>query len=164
MSMQQIIDAVRGLDGALVVQPGPGDDVPEIAWGDAFFFFAPDGRMPDRTQPYATIVTKDYPDDAASHLGAPDRWRVNVHVDRATFRDLTGEDPRDLARPREFAAADVVNPHPVYGPLGWICVVTPGEGTTDLVLRLLRTAHDAARTRAERRDATGAARGHSSGP
>lgn len=156
MSMQQIIDAVRGFDGALVVQPQPGDGTPEIAWGDMFFYFAPDGRVPERTQPYATIVTKDYPDDTASALDAPDRWRVNIHVDRATFRELTGEDARGLARPRNFAAADVVNPHPVYGTLGWICVVTPAERTTGIVLRLLRAAHDAAGARGERRAATGA--------
>ena len=57
MSMQQIIDEVQGLDGALVVLPGPGDGTPELAWGDAFFYFAPDGRMPQHTQPYGTIVT-----------------------------------------------------------------------------------------------------------
>jgi hypothetical protein len=154
MSMQQIIDAVRGFEGSLVVQPGPADDAPEVAWGDSFFYHAPAGRMPERTQPYATIVTKDYPDDTASELGGPDRWRVNIHVARDAFHDVTGEDPRALSRPRDFAAADVVNPHPVYGSLGWICVVTPAERTTGTVLRLLREAHDRARARAERRDAT----------
>lgn len=155
MSMQQIIDAVRGFDGALVVQPRSGDDMPEIAWGDSFFYDAPDGRMPERTQPYATIVTKDYPDDTASELDGPDRWRVNIHVDRTTFRELVGEDPHELSRPRDFAAVDVINPHPVYGALGWVCVVTPTERTMGTVLRLLREAHDAARARASRRTATG---------
>ncbi len=156
MSMQQIIDAARGFDGALVVQPRPGDGTPELAWGDAFLHSAPEGRMPGRTQPYATIVTKDYPDDRASRLDAPDRWRVNIHLDRETFRELTGEEPRSLTRARDVAAADVVNPHPVYGALGWICVVTPSERTMDTVLRLLREAHDAARARAIRRTGIGA--------
>jgi hypothetical protein len=149
--MQQIIGAVRGFDGSLVVQPGPDDDAPEVARGDSFFYYAPDGRMPERTQPYATIVTKDYPGDAESGLGAPDRWRVNIHVDRTTFRELVGEDPHRLSRPRDVAAADLVNPHPVYGALGWVCVVMPAERTMATVLRLLRQAHDAARARAERR-------------
>lgn len=151
MSMEQIIDEVRGLDGALVVVPGPSSGTPEIAWGDAFFYYAPDGEMPQHEQPYGTIVVKDYPDDAASELDAPGRWRVNVHVDRATFRRLTGEEPRSLTRPRDFAAADVFNPHPVYGALGWICVVDPGEQTADTVVQLLREAHDASRARFERR-------------
>ena len=112
--------------------------------------------MPQHVQPYGTIVTKDYPDDTASDLDASDRWRVNVHVDRATFRRLTGEEPRTLAQPRDYAAADVFFPHPVYGSLGWVSVVNPGEQTTDAVLHLLHDAHDAARARAERRREAGA--------
>lgn len=68
MSMEQIIATVRGFEGALVVAPEPDGDFPEIAWGDAFFYYAPDGRIPRTTQPYGTIVTKDYPDDSASDL------------------------------------------------------------------------------------------------
>ncbi|WP_398979228.1 DUF6194 family protein [Streptomyces sp. I05A-00742] len=45
-------------------------------------------------------------------------------------------------------------PHPVYGALGWISVVNPGERTTDIVVRLLRGAHDAARARFARRHAS----------
>ncbi|MER6692331.1 DUF6194 family protein [Streptomyces minutiscleroticus] len=155
--MEQIIATVRGFDGALVVVPEPGGDFPEQAWGDAFFYYAPDGRMPRTTQPYGTIVTKDHPGDTASDLDPPGRWRVNVQVDRATFRELTGEEPRgDGPRtPRDHAAADRVLPHPVYGSLGWVCVVVPGERTTGTVERLLRDAHDAARARFERRHRTG---------
>ncbi|MFD7628245.1 DUF6194 family protein [Streptomyces sp. NPDC059851] len=149
--MEQIIATVRRFDGALVLVPGPGSDFPEPAWGDAFFYYAPDGRVPHRVQPYGTIVTKDHPGDTASDLDPPGRWRVNVHVDRATFRELTGEEPRSLRRPRDHAAVDSVLPHPVYGAVGWICVVNPGERTTDTVVQLLRSAHDAARARFERR-------------
>lgn len=156
MSMEQIIETVRGLDGALVVVPGPGSDAPEVAWGDTFFYYAPDGQMPEHVQPYATIVTKDYPDDTASELDDPDRWRVNIHVDRATFLRLTGEEPRSLSRSRDFAGSDVFNPHPVYGGLGWVSVVNPAEQTGATVERLLREAHEAARSRFERRRETGA--------
>ncbi|MFK4104167.1 DUF6194 family protein [Streptomyces sp. NPDC019531] len=142
--MEQIIATVRGFDGALVVVPGPGGDFPEIAWGDAFFYCAPDGPMPRNTQPYGTIVTKNYPDDQASDLDRPGRWRVNVHVGRTALPGLVG-------REHDLAAADVVLPHPVYGALGWICVVNPGERTAETVVRLLREAHEAARARAARR-------------
>lgn len=144
-SMEQIIKTVRGFDGALVLAPEPGGDLPEIAWGDAFFYYAPDGQVPRATQPYATIVTKNCPGDELSDLDAPDRLRVNVQVDRATFQELTGDSPRD------FAVVDAVLPHPVYAAQNWICVVNPGARTYDTVLRLLRAAHDAARARFERR-------------
>ncbi|MFE3323360.1 DUF6194 family protein [Streptomyces sp. NPDC059176] len=149
--MEQIIATVRGLDGALVVVPGPGDGSPQLVWGDAFFYYAPDGQMPRSVQPYGTIVTKDYPDDTGSDLDPTGRWRVNIHVGRAGFQSLTGEDPRRLSGCYDYAATDAVMPHPVYGALGWVCVVNPGDGSRDVVVRLLRDAHDAARARFERR-------------
>lgn len=145
--MQQIVDHVRTFDGVLVLAPEPGGPFPEIAWGDAFFYYAPDGAVPERTQPYGTIVTKDYPDDRASALDAPDRFRVNIHVGRERAGQLSlGEDP---------AASDALARHPQYGDAGWVSVVDPGSGTAALVLALLREAHDAARARTERRDRSG---------
>src|SRR4029453_13547730 len=96
------------------------------------------------------------PDDTASHLDDPDRGRVSGHGDRETFRRLTGEEPRSLTRPRDHGATDVFNPHPVYGALGWVAVVNPGENTPETIVQLLREAHAAARARFERRLETGA--------
>ncbi|MEV7723107.1 DUF6194 family protein [Streptomyces sp. NPDC087917] len=152
--MEQIIATVRGFDGALVLTPEPGDGSPEIAWGDAFFYYAPDGRMPRNGRPYGTVVVKDQPGDTASDLDPPGRSRVNVQVDRTAFRRLTGEDPRELALPRDHGATDLLMPHPVYGALSWVCVVNPGGRTTDTLLRLLREAHEAARARHARRTET----------
>lgn len=142
--MQEIVDVVRTFEGALVVIPDEGSGSPELAWGDAFFYYAPDGVMPERTQPYGTIVTKDYPDDERSRLDPPDRFRVNIHVGRdqtARIADA-GVDP---------AEPDVFAPHPLYGAAGWVSVVNPGAMTADLVVSLLRDAHEAARARASRR-------------
>lgn len=161
--MEDIITAVRDLPGVFVVAPVEGSDFPELVWGDSFFYYAPDGRMPRNAQPYATVVTKNYPGDIASDLDPPDRRRVNVHVDRETFRQLVGEEPRGGSRTRDgeevrgaartwdHAATDTVTPHPVYGALGWISVVNPGSSTTETLVRVLRLAHEAARLRAERR-------------
>ena len=63
MDLNEIVHAVRALDGVLVLAPDVGSDFPEISWGDFFFYYAPDGEVPLNTQPFATIVTKDYPDD-----------------------------------------------------------------------------------------------------
>ncbi|MBZ2194929.1 DUF6194 family protein [Occultella gossypii] len=151
MNMEQIIDAVHALPGSLVLAPGPGSEFPEVAWGDSFFYYAPDGRVPTNTQPYATIVTKDYPDDSASHLDQAGRWRLNVHVGRSRFTELTGETPGDLTRDRDFSAPDVVLPHPVYSSLGWIAIVNPADATGALALDLVRAAHEAAAARRRRR-------------
>lgn len=148
--MQEIIEEVRSFDGVLVVAPAAGSDFPELSWGDAYFYHAPDGRMPERTQPYGTIITKDYPDDTSSALDAPGRFRVNIHVGRERAESiiaagsLTGGDT-------DPTAVDVFRPHPLYGTAGWVCVINPAAATEGAVLALLREAHEAARARTGRR-------------
>lgn len=146
MDIERILAEVRSFDGMLELAPVEGGPYPEIAWGDHFFYYAPDGEVPTHTQPFATIVTKDYPDDTASRLGG-DRWRVNIHVGKALFDELVGS----LPEPVDFAEADAFLPHPVYAALGWIAVVDPGERTEARVLELLRSAYRDAVARAERR-------------
>jgi hypothetical protein len=150
MSMELILEAVHEFDGVLVLAPDADGPFPEIAWGDYFFYYAPDGQIPQNVQPYATIVTKDYPDDARSRLDADGRWRVNIHVGQAGIRDLTSTDgqPDDH---HDFAAVDTFMAHPVYAEQGWVAVVCPAQQTLAEVLVRLRHAHADARRRFERR-------------
>ncbi|MBV2355457.1 hypothetical protein KUM39_13945 [Streptomyces sp. J2-1] len=138
--MEQIIAAVRGFPGALVLLPEPGGEYPEESWGDAFFYYSPDGRLPRTTQPYATITTAG-PDPAP--------WTLNIHVGRSALTALTSTDPLPDPTP-----PDRFHPHPFYAPQGWVSVLAPAERTGAAALRLLRNAHEAARERHERRRAS----------
>jgi hypothetical protein len=155
MSLDQLLTTIRSFEGVLELAPAEGSGFPEIAWGDHFFYHAPDGQVPAHEQPYATVVTKNYPDDTLCDLDPPGRWRLNIHVGTAAFVELTGEEPRAEPTPRDHAAADVVLPHPVYRAQGWVAVVNPGERTGALVVRLLRQAHEDAGRRSERRRTAG---------
>lgn len=147
MDIDELLDHVRSLDGILVLAPDAGSEFPEIAWGDYFFYYAPDGQVPANTQPFSTIVTKNYPDDETCELDDEGRWRVNVHVGRGAVPSHDAEEQRDPAE------ADVVHRHPVYGDLGWVAVINPGERTSAAVLDLVERAHADARTRWDRRTA-----------
>lgn len=152
MSMQPILSEVRSYTGVLELAPTPGSEHPEISWGDHFFYYAPDGEVPTNRQPYATIVTKDYPDDANSRLDDPDRWRLNIHVGSAVFTELIGRRPDEISEHRpDHSAEDVFHPHPLYGAYGWVCVVNPGTATLQRALEALHDAHLADRRRVERR-------------
>ncbi|WP_406689546.1 DUF6194 family protein [Saccharopolyspora sp. ID03-671] len=151
MSMDQILEAVRGFDGVLELAPAEGGEFPEIAWGDHFFYYAPDGAVPWREQPYATVITKNYPGDDRCDLDDPDRRRLNVHLGRAVFTELTGEDPRGEPAETDLTATDVVFGHPLYRAMGWVSITNPGVRTRALAIRLLRQAHDDARGRWARR-------------
>ena len=149
MSIDDIIDLVRSWDGTLAVTPRAGDDAPEIAWGDTFFYYAPDGVMPARTQPFATIVTKNYPDDVNSDLDRPGVFRVNIAAGRAAMSILASDtSPGEAWDPSEL---DRLFSHPVYGSMGWLAVINPGSRTAETTRSLLREAYRAARARYERR-------------
>jgi hypothetical protein len=138
MTIIEISDFVQSLGDVLTVSPVEGDGTPEIAWGDLFFYYAPDGVVPPG-QPFATTVTKDYPGEPPAGLG-DGAFRVNIDAGRRD--EVPVEDP---------ALRDTVMPHPVYGHLGWVCVVEPGEGATPRLHDLLSQAHDAAKRRWARR-------------
>lgn len=151
--MERVLEELRSLDGILELAPQPGSEHPAISWGDHFFYYAPDGRVPTNRQPYATIITKDYPDDAESRLAPPGRWRLNIHVGARVFSELLGVPPREIdVHAADLSASDVFLPHPLYAPYGWVCIVNPGAATTDRALRLLEQAHADDRRRVVRRD------------
>ena len=152
MTIDEIISFVGGLDGVLILRPGPGDGSPEIAWGDTFFYYSPSGVVPQRTQPFATIVTKDYPGDDEAELDGPEAFRVNVAAGKEAFVRWTGHTPRESAAKTVVpSASDVVIAHPVYGSLGWLAVKNPGERTAETLRELLQNAYQLARSRYERR-------------
>jgi uncharacterized protein DUF6194 len=152
MTEAEIISFIDGLASVLTVRPAPGDGSPEISWGDSFFYYAPDGIVPTTAQPFATVVTKDYPGDASSRLDRTDAFRVNVAAGKEAFARWTGHAPRDAVTGETVAGADdAVMAHPVYGTLGWLAVANPGPRTEAAVRELLRTAYELARSRYERR-------------
>ncbi|WP_407288981.1 DUF6194 family protein [Streptomyces sp. BP-8] len=152
LTMDEIISFVDGLDGVLTMRPEPGDGSPEISWGDTFFHYAPDGVAPTATQPFATIVTKDYPGDEASRLDRAGTFRVNIAAGKEAFIRWTGHAPRDPATTEiDPGTTDTVIAHPVYGAVGWLAVVNPGERTEAATRELLHAAYHLARSRYERR-------------
>lgn len=154
MTQDEIIAFVAGLDGTLAFRPAPGDGSPEISWGDTFFYYAPEGTVPGAGQPFATIVTKDYPGDEGSRLDRPGAFRVNVAATKETFRRWIGHEPREpVGREVDPDAADTVIAHPVYGTAGWLAVVNPGPRTDQAVRELLLAAYHRARSQHERRSA-----------
>ncbi|MFF2087906.1 DUF6194 family protein [Nocardia sp. NPDC058176] len=151
MTTAEIIEYVSGLGGVLKVSPAEGSEWPAISWGDTFFYYAPDGVVPTTGQPFATLVTKDYPDDRTSRLDRPDTFRVNIAVGKEAFTEWTGHAPGHGPADTDASVTDTVIAHPVYGTAGWLAVLNPGPRTAAPVRDLLRIAHDRARTRFERR-------------
>ncbi|MDG4831080.1 DUF6194 family protein [Solwaraspora sp. WMMD1047] len=145
-------DAARiaGLPGVTETRVEAGSDLPPYTWGDRFFFAGEDRRWP-----FATIVLHDVPDfDERSRLAEPGRYRLNIEVGRAEFRNLFGYGPEEFAAHSggiDFAAPDRLVPHPAYAVQGWVSVVNPGPDTAAEVERLLTLARSRSAAREHRR-------------
>jgi len=120
--------------------------------GNRFFYYGPDGKIPEKTFPFATLVTADdY--DTVSNLSRPGVYRLNIGLSRETFVSLLGavpSAPKDggiVETGHDFAALDQIMPHPIYGHLCWICVLNPGDATSPIVQRLLAEAYGKAAKR-----------------
>jgi hypothetical protein len=150
MTQDDVIEFVTSdLEGTVVVVASEDNGDPEVAWGDTFFFYDPDGiTVPERRLPYATIVTNDYPGfDEASNLNRTGVYRVNAWVGRDTFDQQTSSKDASAI---DYAVLDKVLPHPVYGQQSWVSVLNPGPNTANTVKDLLAEAHERARTRYEK--------------
>jgi Family of unknown function (DUF6194) len=115
--------------------------------GDSFFLYDPAGDLPpERQHPFATIVTGDR-HDTVSALDARGAFRINIGLTKATYTKLFGAVPTErdadyvLQTGWDYAAVDVLMPHPIYASQHWVCVVNPGPATSDTVRALLIEAH-----------------------
>ncbi|MBY4126996.1 hypothetical protein HQO83_01165 [Rhodococcus fascians] len=151
MTFDDIVNLVGSFDGTLAQRPREGDGTPELAWGDAFFYYSPDGTVPTSTQPFATIVTKNYPGDELSRLDRLDAFRVNVVATKQEFEQLLGVAPRDAAHAPQADTDDTLAAHPQYGTAGWLSVVNPSSRTGSQIGELLESAYGVAKSRYERR-------------
>jgi hypothetical protein len=126
---------------------GPEDGSPAVAWGDSFVFLRDEDGSP-RKMPFATIVTKDYAGfDVESKLDRGGLFRLNLDLGREAFNTLFGFGPKDLPAHRakyDFAALDLVFPHPAYGEQGWASVINPSAASKEKVESLMRLALDRA--------------------
>lgn len=131
----------------------PGVDVVVNA-GNRFYFYNPDPNVePDHMFPFVTLMVNDL-NDEHSQLDRPGVYRLNIGVSKETFRGLFGATGRDVAEGYDFTVLDELMPHPVYGMMHWLCVVSPSEATFEALVRpLLEEAYGLAVSKYEKKNA-----------
>jgi hypothetical protein len=152
----EIIEYVSGLPGVVTFTASEENSAPEVAWGDTFFFYDPEGDQPaNQRLPFATLVVSDYPGwDTESDLDRDGIFRVNVAIGRNDFERLFGYAPKEHAVHHgdfDYAATDILIPHPTYASQGWVAILNPAERTRMQLTSLLDNAHRLAVQRHTRR-------------
>lgn len=117
------------------------------AEGGLFFYYCPDGKIPEKTFPFATLMIKDEY-DKVSNLDRPSVYRLNVGVSKETFLSLFGAIPKApgesgiIEGEYDFTALDEFLPHPIYGHMAWVSVLNPGAKTLERTKELLKEAYE----------------------
>jgi hypothetical protein len=152
----EIIGYVSGLPGVVTVIASEENASPAEAWGDTFFFYDPDGSTAENQRlPFATLVVHDYAGwDTESQLDRHGIFRVNIAVGRSGFERLLGYAPAEQTAHHDefdYAAIDVLLPHPIYASQGWVSILNPAEQTGTQLRKLLDDAYNLAERRYARR-------------
>lgn len=156
MTEAEIIEYVSGLPGVVTFTASEENSAPEVAWGDTFFFYDPERDQPaNQRLPFATLVVSDYPGwDTESDLDRDGIFRVNIAIGRSDFERLFGYAPKEHAAHHsdfDYAATDILIPHPTYASQRWVAILNPGERTRIQLTSLLDNAHRLAVQRHTRR-------------
>lgn len=149
MSASAVADAlVSSFDGLIPVE----------TWGELAYFYNP-GRQLKRGTYFATIKQKDGEHDRASRLDRPGVYRLNFSLPKPDYLERFGPLPDRPSKGGvicgewDFTVLDRLTPHPVYGWMGWVSVLSPTPETFEHCRPLLALAHRQAVKRFERRSA-----------
>jgi hypothetical protein len=149
---QELVALLSGLPGVVALTAAEENGAPEVAWGDHFFSYDPDDRLPpERRFPFATVVVNDYPGfDELSQLHRPGVFRVNLAIGTRKAAEVLGYPPADAPPGLDLAGFDRILPHPAYAAQGFVSVVMPGPRTSALVVELVRVAWGREKARYDR--------------
>lgn len=133
------------------------DMVATSAWGEVSYFLNPDRRL-RRGAYVATIKDHDGENDRASTLDRPGVWRLNMGVSTSAYFERFGPPPPRPGKGGvidgdwDFKALSRLTPHPVYGWMCWVAILTPTKSTWEReCIPLLRDARARASERLARR-------------
>jgi hypothetical protein len=123
--------------------------VPKVSWGETSLFYNPGQLLPNGVY-FCTIKEHDGANDKSSNLDREGVFRLAIGLTRESYQRLFGARP---GRPPkggvvetddDFAALNVLMPHPIYAWMGWAHILSPTVDTYTEVFPLIRESHGSA--------------------
>jgi hypothetical protein len=130
--------------------------VAKASWGETALFYNPGGRLPNGVY-FCTLKAGDGANDRASRLDRDGVFRLSIGVSTETYALRFGPRPARPAKGgvvntgQDFAALDVLTPHPVYAWMGWVQVLSPTASSYPEIRTLIAEAHALAAARFDTR-------------
>lgn len=129
---------------------------PQPAYGELTFYYNPAQKLKRGTY-FCTIKNQDGPNDRASDLSRADVWRFNFGLPKKRFEAMFGPKPVRPSKGEtikghwDFRAFDRLMPHPVYGWMGWVCILNPRSETIASIWPDIECAYEKAKAGFEKR-------------
>ncbi len=148
---EEVLSDLLGLDPDLRLEP---------YYGERSIFYNPRGIAPLGVL-VASVKEQDGPNDKASELWRPGVYRLCFCVRPETFVRRLGapppRTPKAVVEPGEHdpAALDTLAPHPVYGCMHWVQILSPTAASLEALRPLIDESLELARARWRRRDDAG---------
>lgn len=117
------------------------------SWGEQALFYNP-GNRKKRGVYVVTIKAKDGENDNSSNLDREGVYRLNIGVPKERFQKIFTTIPKRPAKggcvdmKYDFTKKDVILPHPVYGWMGWICILNPSVEMFEQIKPFLTEAYE----------------------
>lgn len=123
--------------------------IPKSSWGETSLFYNPEKLLPNGVY-FCTIKEKNGANDKASDLDRDGVFRLSIGINKDRYEALFGARPK---RPNkggivdtghDFTCLDTLMPHPIYGWMSWVQILTPQASTLIELLPLITAAHTSA--------------------
>lgn len=133
--------------------------IPKSSWGETSLFYNPGRLLPNGVY-FCTIKEKDGANDKSSNLDRKGVFRVSIGTSKEAYAAKFGEKPK---RPKkggiidtdhDFTELDALMPHPIYGWMSWVQILSPSESGFVEILPLINEAHANAVSKFNKKTAT----------
>lgn len=120
--------------------------VPKSSWGETSLFYNPGQRLPNGVY-FCTIKEKNGDNDTSSDLDRDLVFRLSIGIGKDSYEQRFGLKPKRPSKGgivntgHDFTQFDTLMPHPIYGWMSWVQVLSPSEQTFTSILPLIAEAH-----------------------
>ena len=120
--------------------------IPKSSWGETSLFYNPGKALPNGVY-FCTLKEKNGENDKASELDREGVFRLSIGVAKETYEKHFGSKPKRppkggiIDTGHDFATINELMPHPIYGWMSWVQVLSPSASMFESLLPLIAEAH-----------------------
>ena len=120
--------------------------IPKSSWGETSLFYNPGKILPHGVY-FCTLKENNGENDKASELDREGVFRLSIGITKETYEKQFGSKPKRPPKGgivntgHDFTVLDKLMPHPIYGWMSWVQVLSPSVSTFEALLPLIVEAH-----------------------